>query len=366
MAESKHVSFGLVAAKARPPAAPGMRSMDLDDQAVALVRRAAGLRTKSKEQLLKQMIGICPAILDDLLKESRRLFIENGGDESLLTKKGKGAEDPVTPSPAKALDDAAEGLTIEDDFEVEPDPPMFGVDNDGNPRPEPVRRGASDPDWIPECYYYFGGTSGISVTILKRILSALEPVSLSGYSLKACITHGKRDLTKDSLLELLEFCTGVSPTQEVKASMRYIPYLIQDLERYNISMNRRCRDLCLPPDFNGRNAIWKIIRCSKSTHRVFNQLTNEYRQFTLEGFPKGATVSSLTLTFPFSESRCAITAGGIESVTCSSLPLSSPPTPEQAAPREQTPSPLRQPTDSKKADTKRQLVYNRQGRRRSY
>lgn len=102
-------------------------------------------------------------------------------------------------------------------------------------------------DELPHCYTTIGGCS---LTYLKAMLSAIEPIAFSALSLRGMIERGKREVSKRSLTELIEFASGCDYDTPLNGDLRHIPTLHRALSDMSRARGRLGRDLRLPPNFD--------------------------------------------------------------------------------------------------------------------
>ena len=109
---------------------------------------------------------------------------------------------------------------------------------------------------------------------VAKVLSALEPVSLSPQNLRVLQARNKRCPDAQRLHELHEFMTNVDPSQQV-GEQRSLKYHVEVHMKYNEQFNRRARDLKLPADW-AVDGHYIICACGNPEHiRVKKQQTSE-------------------------------------------------------------------------------------------
>ena len=104
---------------------------------------------------------------------------------------------------------------------------------------------------IPETYRTLGGgpPHGLSVKFLKVLLRVCEPSALSRHALRGLAYPGKREVSAEQCMEVLEFCTDMSPDMALVGCLRDTVVLIQEVTNLNKAHGRLCRDIVLPPNW---------------------------------------------------------------------------------------------------------------------
>lgn len=103
----------------------------------------------------------------------------------------------------------------------------------------------------------------LSVTALCEYLNGIDPVALSLQNLKTICCRGKRDQTRRTLWEILEFATNIERSFQIVGDMRiktkdfdaFANHCYSEAER----LGMRCNRLRLPPDWDkaGVYAVWE-------------------------------------------------------------------------------------------------------------
>jgi hypothetical protein len=102
-------------------------------------------------------------------------------------------------------------------------------------------------DIIPSKYYTLGSLS-VNL-IVDKLLSSLEPISLSKANLKVMVARGDVVGNKSNLCKLLEYMTGVASDFQLHGSMRRWSCLLKFLSDSNMAKDRRAKELMLPHDW---------------------------------------------------------------------------------------------------------------------
>lgn len=99
-----------------------------------------------------------------------------------------------------------------------------------------------------------------------------EKVAFSPAALGALVRRGQRDVNKESMLQVLEFCTGIQRHTHVSTKPDELPKLYAEMSSLNESFGRRGRDLALPPDWKvaGVYGLRKHGSSIKIQHRFKN------------------------------------------------------------------------------------------------
>ena len=92
---------------------------------------------------------------------------------------------------------------------------------------------------------------------LVQILGIVEPSVFSASGLRALVKRGARTLGKDALIELLEHVTNQDPSTNIGASLGCdTEALGKYLKGIYESLGCRGNGMVLPPDYNGKDAMY--------------------------------------------------------------------------------------------------------------
>ena len=104
------------------------------------------------------------------------------------------------------------------------------------------------------CYTF----SGMPIKSLVRVLAALGPISMSPFATKAIVERGKKSCNKQSLLQLLEFATGLDPNTGITGQTRKFTKLVFELQVMNQQRGRLAERMALPPDWENHGCYsWR-------------------------------------------------------------------------------------------------------------
>ena len=157
------------------------------------------------------------------------------------------------------------------------------------------------------------------MTLFKKVLSLIEPISLGPLALRGCLEKGNREVTKSSLLELIEFSTGLDPSTALHGEFKHIPTLKAQLGVLNAQVGRRARDLQLPAQW-GLHGVY-LLDCSDPSEPM---LIHQYAGWKSK-IPKTSgdiiDASGLQTSHNYSESRAKLhfSDASLDFIYCSSV-----------------------------------------------
>ena len=176
----------------------------------------------------------------------------------------------------------------------------------------------NDPsNWIPHCYTTIGGCS---LHFLKPMLSAIEPISFSGLSLRGLVERGKREVSKRSLTDIIEFVTALDSETPLNGDMKFLPKLHFLLGQMSIARGRKGRDLRLPPDWL-KDGYYRIVDETTEHPKVEHRYLGLVRALPMHKFQGGhEEIADARIDNNFSELRASIsTIMGLKILICSQL-----------------------------------------------
>lgn len=150
----------------------------------------------------------------------------------------------------------------------------------------------------------------------------IEPVAFAEPQLAALCKHGRRDANRESLAQLLEYCTGIPPnkvlfdTNRTESTMEHFE---KELYELNVQMGRRARDLVLPPNWmlcGHYDLTEEADKVFLSHRRSGARVELDLQQLDAE------SIEDLTISENFSEARASVGLKGgslFESVPCAEL-----------------------------------------------
>jgi hypothetical protein len=164
------------------------------------------------------------------------------------------------------------------------------------------QEGPSEGVVVGSSYYTLGG---LPVKELTNICSSLEPLSLSKFQLKALICRGQRQISKNALLELIEFMTGVDGSFSLTGEFRKWNVIMQALADKNQERNRPAKDLMLPADW----AQHGVYHYDPKTQHLTNKISQNTVDLSNSSILLKAT-GALYLENNFSEARANLVEPG--------------------------------------------------------
>ena len=210
------------------------RTMDDDEQATHLRRRAKVLQMKQYKARISEILEES----DDAVHEVKALLEGQGHSfaKLLALKKGRSRTDLAEPvetpfgeSPIKAeVQGEDEGIT---EIKEEKNSRLRGYAGIQDPNPR---------NWIPHKYTRM---DNCSVPQVVDILSQVEEISLSRAALGAITSKGLRDQKLSSLLDHFEYATGQPREMALTGDRRHVPTLVSWLRTCVLGEGRRARDL---------------------------------------------------------------------------------------------------------------------------
>eukprot|EP00971_Amphidinium_carterae_P056067 1105782-Amphidinium_carterae.3 len=115
----------------------------------------------------------------------------------------------------------------------------------------------------------------LTIPLLERFLAAVEPIALSSNAQRSLRAPRSRYISKEKLLQLYEFLTGLSAHDPVPDYLHSVQKWVNAGVEYNESCGRPARDLRMPPDWqhDGHYCIaeGKLSGRTKILHRGLNQ-----------------------------------------------------------------------------------------------
>lgn len=112
----------------------------------------------------------------------------------------------------------------------------------------------------------------VGVETLRDMLSSMERVVSSPAALRALVRRGQRDASKESLIQILTFTTGLQRHSQVNFGPDKLPQLYSELAGLKKNYGRRGMDLPLPPVW-ADHGVFELLRAPaniKIKHRFQN------------------------------------------------------------------------------------------------
>eukprot|EP00971_Amphidinium_carterae_P057570 1138369-Amphidinium_carterae.3 len=89
----------------------------------------------------------------------------------------------------------------------------------------------------------------LSIPLLERFLAAVEPIALSSNAQRSLRAARSRYISKEKLLQLYEFLTGLGPLDPMPEYLHVVSKWLNTGVEYNALRGRPARDLRLPPNW---------------------------------------------------------------------------------------------------------------------
>ena len=155
------------------------------------------------------------------------------------------------------------------------------------------------------------------MTLFKKVLSLIEPISLGPLALRGCLEKGKREVTKSSLLELIEFSTGLDPSTALHGGLKHIPTLKAQLGVLNAQMGRTARDF---PAQRGLHGAY-LFDCSDPSEPMLIHQSAGWKSKIPQTSGAIIDVSGLQTSHNYSESRAKLhfSDASLDFICCSSV-----------------------------------------------
>lgn len=251
-----------MAPKASTPVGKGMkRKASAQEQVQLLQKRSREVAFRDKfgklQQILRQNMYLTDSVtthLETVLGKSLDDILESGAGE-------RGA-DSVTPRKPKAEPDAG------DEGGSGPAPAVgcgncerssAGSSRNAAEEPEPDGEEAENDDDAGAMQTWgYTRLSSYSITLLMNILSQIEPSSLWKHALKAVVIRGKRKESTEALLNIVEYCTGLTPSWSATGKYKRWSTLYAYMQALNIARGRRARELIMPVRWYNQNGMYSV------------------------------------------------------------------------------------------------------------
>lgn len=272
-----------------------------EERSVRLQRKATKISNHSMYKRIVTALKTRP----DMLNGVSRLLVANGALSAHDTPGAVQGEPAIRLRDEDAESRASEWSMLADSSPTLPPrfPPTGEVGL--NPQPMPDREHLVHMDAFTHRNYTNFGTT--SVKILKQIMTAIEPISLSNGNLKCLIPQGRRECDKKQCLEILEFCTGMDSDFNFPKDHRNLNNMCAMVKAQSERNGRRGRDLQLPVDW-GKAGFYTTVRNEDGTwslqHRFRNSVAAIPAGFLEEG--KNDNDDVLVVKFNWSETRACL------------------------------------------------------------
>lgn len=296
-----------------------------EEQIASLQDRALELEAKTRLVRLHSKLKSNPNILIDVEKYIDMLIARRPGGSSMLPKEEVKHQtndeatlqikaDPMMAKPV-GCGTEADGLDLEslcgpgsEDADASDLGSGVGVDQSFLADPK---------QWIPHCYTTIGGCS---LNYLKAMLSAIEPIAFSAFSLRGLLERGKREVSKRSVTDVLEFVTGLDYDTPLTGDMKYLPKLHTMLIATAEKLGRKGRDLQLPPDWN-EVGYYQLLDLGTAVPKIKHVYLRVVRDLPLDPFAGEAEeITSAKIEMNFSEQRASIsTPLRMKAILCSDV-----------------------------------------------
>lgn len=209
-----------------------------------MTRMALELSTIGKRKRIAQFLQAHPESVDSVLN-----YLKDRGHDLYGTDavRAPGAATPRSPSGLRA-DAATPGTSPAQ---------LSGSDDLAGAEPHVLD--------LPRCITYL---EAAKVEVIKALCIGIEPSSMSECALRALIPPKCRQLKKESVVQLLEFATGMTPSTYLGTDGRLKSFrnLLGECSRRNEARGRRCRDIVLPVNWSRQgvfavcqmNGVWQL------------------------------------------------------------------------------------------------------------
>jgi len=259
-----------------------------DERAARLTMQALKVQTAGKLKVIKEALQTNPQYVANIYEKCEHLGIIASG-EAKGAPAGRTSQSPgkqPTHSAKLPLASSPEAVTPTRAVKAE------GGDDEGTPAAQPDGHderaqqdeasgsgGASSCNGseeagpagalVPSKYWKFDAMSAIK---LKEFLEFMEPVVFSKFAIRAI--SSKKGSSKSTLLELLEFATGLEPQHSIVGKLRSELVLKGELKALNEANGRRCQGLRLPPLW-ATQGVYRLLLDTAGPKKLLNQYTQK-------------------------------------------------------------------------------------------
>lgn len=157
-------------------------------------------------------------------------------------------------------------------------------------------------DWIPSKYWTLDSLS--QTLLIDKLLSFVQPFSLSPANLRSVKERGESMTTKENLCKLLEFETGKPGDTELHGPLRYWPYLQQLLKACSAQRGSRSANLKLPADWEAFGVYTVVV--DRAELCITNRFTGHRAPVPRDKIPSCEDRSELYIDWNWSEVRATL------------------------------------------------------------
>jgi len=259
-----------------------------DERAARLTMQALKVQTAGKLKVIKEALQTHPQHVANIYEKCEHLGI-------IATGEAKGAPGNTSQSPGGKQPNHSAKLPLTSSPEAAT-PTRFAKaegDDEGDPADQPdghderAQQGEASGSGgssschgsddagpagalVPSKYWKFDAMSAVK---LKEFLEFMEPVVFSKFAIRAI--GSKKGSSKSTLLELLEFATGLEPQHSIVGKLRNEVVLKGELKALNEANGRRCQGLRLPPLWATQGVYRLLLDPPGPNKKLLNQYTQK-------------------------------------------------------------------------------------------
>lgn len=270
-----------------------VKAMSAEDRAAERAansaRRSAEITTKQECAQVQKILKFRPHLGHIILQHLKNLGLDKVPEEE---------ESIISPSKLKTyLQSKKEKREQDREPDTELDPTSLASECHGFPRPE---LGA---DYIPRQYLVL---NGLSVKLLKEIVSVLEPGTFSMANLNKMVQGCSAEDNRQQLLRAIECMTGENGDFPFRGPFRSKSNMLMYFQFLNKMRCRPCRDAGTPINYLSEDVGTYLFMVDGSKLYVKHRCLNVRKEVDMKQFTCDLSRDSLAIDFNWSEQRAVL------------------------------------------------------------